>query len=127
MASYTIPRSVDTEIAGPSSELVGKLVALRVEGTAQINTTYGVAPATRVTAVEITKSGPVSLGLRLIFWSQVRKALGQTEATWTVGRITVTPQSNDPDRTVYLLEPPADKELPLIAPALDAFENVAPF
>jgi hypothetical protein len=114
MSGYSVPRTVDSEIAGPSSELVGKLVLLRSEGVATIGTSFGPAPATRVTAYEATKKGAVAMGLRLIFWTGVQKALAEADTDWFAGRIEVVPQANDPERTIYVVMPPADSDIPLL-------------
>jgi len=114
MSSYSMPRAVDSEIAGPSSELVGKLVFLRSEGVVTVGTSFGPAPTTRVTAYEATKKGAVSMGLRLIFWTGVQEALAKSEEPWLAGRIQVIPQANDPERTIYVLTRPDASEIPLL-------------
>jgi len=120
MSGYSIPRVVDADIAGPSAELVGKLVLLRSEGVATIGTTYGPAPATRVTAVEATKKGAVPLGLRLIFWTGIQKTLADADPRypWVAGRIVVQPQANDPERTFYTMETPSQDDYALLDAAI---------
>lgn len=120
MANFSIPRATNQELAGNSDELVGKLVALRSEGVAKIKTEFGVAPATRTTAVAIGTDGYENMGLRLIFWSAVQETMAKG-AEWVVGRIVQVPQAQNPDRTVYVMEQPAADEYPLIDPALDSF------
>jgi hypothetical protein len=120
MSGYSIPRTVDADIAGPSAELVGKLVLLRSEGVATIGTTYGPAPATRVTAVEATKKGAQPMGLRLIFWTGVQKTIADADPKfpWVAGRIVVNPQANDPERTFYAMEAPGEADYPLLDTAM---------
>ncbi len=124
MATFRIPRPVNQELGGNSDELVGKLVALRPEGTVTVNTSFGSSPAARVTAVSVTESGYEAMGLRLIFWSEVRKALkALPEGEWIVGTITSVPQANHPDRTVYVIEAPEEDSISMLSRALDAYET----
>lgn len=121
MANYTIARPTNQEIAGNSDELVGRLVGLRSDGVIQVDTKFGKAPATRVTAVELSSDGFENMGLRLIFWSQIQRALNGA-AGWVVGRIASVDQTTHEDRVVYVLEPPTADEIPFIGSALDAYE-----
>lgn len=127
MSGFSIPSITDEEIAGPSSELVGKLLLIHRENVVNVNTVYGEAPAMRVHAFEVTKKGVVALGLRLLYWSGVQRQIASAEEPWLAGTIVVQPQSNDPERTFYSIQAPSEDQMPLVKTAYDELTTAEPF
>lgn len=123
MATFRIPRPANQELGGNSDELVGQFVALRNEGTVSVNTTYGQQEAVRATAVAVTEDGYKALGLRLIYWSEIRKALSGLDAgEWIVGTVTSVPQASHPDRNVFVLAKDEEFTPEQILASLDRYE-----
>ena len=108
MATFAIATDESAELAGPMTELVGDMLAVKPlsRETVMVNTEYGKSPALRARIVNLD-SGEDE-GVRLIFWGTVtRQVLDSTlNAEWAVGIIEQQVQAGDDTRTVYLFTTP---------------------
>ena len=110
MTTFAIPAPANTELAGPMNDLAGELIALKpLGGEITVNTSYGPQTAVRVQVVE-PLSG-TNLGVRLLFWSQMRRQVlenASKDIDYSVGIIREDVQVNNPDRTLFTLTAPDD-------------------
>lgn len=113
MATFAVPQEENVELAGPTSDLVGRLIAVKPLSRDFINvaTEYGASPALRCLFVDL-ESGE-NAGVRLVFWTTTARQIldATTGAPWAVGTIEHKAQVNDPTRSVYLFSPPDMSEI----------------
>lgn len=129
MAQFNIPTDDNAELAGPVTELIGTLVAVKplARETISVKTEYGMTPALRVRVVDLETESDA--GTRLLFWGTAQRQIldATLSAEWCVGTFEQRPQVNDPTRSVYLFQAPDMSEIDpaAISDAIDA--AVAPF
>ena len=127
MAQFTIPQPENTELAGPITELVGTLVAVRPLGLATVKTEYGQTEVIRLRLIDLESK--TDAGVRLLFWSTAQRQITDAaqDAPWVVGTFTQKPQVGDPTRSVYLFETPdmADIDPQDISDTIDSVTSVS--
>lgn len=130
MAQFAIPQDDQTELAGPITELMGRLVAVKPlsRETINVKTEYGKSEVLRVRVVDLDTDEDA--GVRLLFWSTAQRQILDATAAgsdWCVGTFEQRAQVNDPTRSVYLFTAPDMSEIDPDAISDSIDRAVSPF